>query len=403
MRPAYPGSSPRSWARFPNCRGSSRSATIWKRSPNAAAGSSGCGAIVSGIRPEVERQVEELFGHTLFLDRPTPRRLASWRQRAQGAAAKAAGYGYAAYGHLKIAGVVETITGLLYHAGGEPGPDRWERIRGDIADAVRREGFDDMTPSFTGSASAATITFLRTFDLGFRIRRLRLMARRLGDLEGEHADVEIAGLREAIYTSLATYLECERSDHHRHLRHAARQLHGDAGPLLQAFGESLGLKQRDIDTEERLASAMAGLSREVRRPMLLTYLGFPFFDVATLPLLQGEGLDEFDPIKVDRIAPDDAKSIRGGGAEATLKGIQFNTFGAFFSRAYRENDYLWGRLHGAERMIDIVLSTLDQQQRLKPGRVAAIKRRAFRAILDEEEGRLTAVPGLVEAIRAEVG
>lgn len=360
-------------------------------------------AIVSGIRPEVERQVEELFGHTLFLDRPTTRRLSAWRQRAQRAAARAAGYGYAAYGHLKIAGVVEKITGLLYHAGGEPGPDRWERIRSDIADAVRRQGFDDMTPSFTGSASAATITFLRTYDLGFRIRRLRLMARRLGDLEGEHSDTEVSTLREAIYTGLATYLECERSDHHRHLHQQVRRSRGDAGPLLQALAESLDLKRRDDETEQRLATALSAVSRDIRRPMLLTYLGFPYFDVATLPLLQGEGLDEFDPIKVDRISPDDARSIRGGGAEATLKGIQFNTFGAFFSRAYRENDYLWGRLHGAERMIDIILSTLDAAQRLKPGRVAAIKRRAFCAILDEEEERLTAIPGLVDAIRTEVG
>jgi hypothetical protein len=144
------------------------------------------------------------------------------------------------------------------------------------------------------------------------------------------------------------------------------------------------------------------MARDIRRPMLLTYLGFPYFDVATLPLLQGEGMDEFDPIKVDRIAPDDARSIRAGGAEATLKGIQFNSFGAFFSRAYRENDYLWGRLHGAERLIDIIVSTLPPG-RMKPGRVAAIKRAAFQAILDEEEPRLGAVPGLIDAIRKEVG
>jgi len=137
--------------------------------------------------------------------------------------------------------------------------------------------------------------------------------------------------------------------------------------------------------------------------MLLNYLGFPFVDVATLPLLQGEGLDEFDPIKVDRVSPDDARSIRSGGAAATLKGIQFNSFGAFFSRAYRENDYLWGRLHGAERMIDIVISTLPEASRLRAGRVAAIKRAAFRAILDEEEERLTHSPGLVAALRGELG
>ncbi len=107
--------------------------------------------------------------------------------------------------------------------------------------------------------------------------------------------------------------------------------------------------------------------------------------------------------KVDRIAPDDAKSIRGGGAEATLKGIQFNAFGAFFSRAYRENDYLWGRLHGAERVIDIVVSSLPEANRLKPGRIAAIKRATFHAILDEEAPKLTAIPALIETLRREVG
>ena len=60
-------------------------------------------------------------------------------------------------------------------------------------------------------------------------------------------------------------------------------------------------------------------------------------------------------------------AIREGGTTATLKGIQFNSFGAFFSRAYRENDYLWGRLHGADRLIDITVSTLPEGPRLVRG------------------------------------
>ena len=52
--------------------------------------------------------------------------------------------------------------------------------------------------------------------------------------------------------------------------------------------------------------------------MLLAYLGFPFYDIATLPLLSVGGQDEFQPIKVDRIAPEDAATIREGGAQATL-------------------------------------------------------------------------------------
>jgi patatin-related protein len=360
-------------------------------------------AIVDAIRPDVEAEVESLFGHTLFLNRPTAARLVAWRARAQRAAAASAGYGYAAYGHLKVAGVVETLTGLLYHAGGEPGPERWARIRAAIATTVTASGAEAIGAAHGGGASAETIAFLRRFDLSFRIRRLRLMARRLTVLEADVDEAGLAPIRDAIYVALSAYLECQRADKHTELRHAVRSLRGDATALLDALGQSLDLARLDAETDVRLADAFAALDKPVRRSMLLAYLGFPYFDTATLPLLQGEGLDEFDPIKVDRIAPDDAVAIRSGGAEATLKGIQFNSFGAFFSRAYRENDYLWGRLHGAERMIDITVSTLPASVRMKPGRVAAIKRAAFVAILDEEEGRLTAIPALFADLRREIG
>ena len=122
----------------------------------------------------------------------------------------------------------------------------------------------------------------------------------------------------------------------------------------------------------------------------------------TLPLLRGEGLTEFDPVKVDRISPDDCATIRPGGTHATLRGVEFYNFGAFFSRAYRENDYLWGRLHGAERMIDLIASALPDNDPLEPAVLARFKRDAFLAILTEEEPRLTADRGLVARIRAEV-
>ena len=364
--------------------------------------------ILHALRPGVEAEVEALFGHTLFLDRPTAPRLVAWRRRAQQAAAVKAGYSYAAYGHLKLAGVVETITALLYHIGGEPGQTRWRRIRQSIEAAIAARGFGDVAPAFSGKDSAATIDFLRTFDIGFRIRRLRLVARRLSEIETAVADPAgedgaMAAMREAIYDSLAAYLDRQRSDQHAALSERVRRLRGDAGDLLDALATSLALPRLDADTDERLATGFAALDKASRRVLLLAYLGFPYFDTATMPLLQGEGLDEFDPIKVDRISPDDAISIRSGGAEATLKGIQFNSFGAFFSRAYRENDYLWGRLHGAERMIDITVSTLPPNVRMKPGRVAAIKRGAFVAILDEEEPRLTKIAPLFKELRREVG
>ncbi|RYY38079.1 MAG: DUF3376 domain-containing protein, partial [Sphingomonadales bacterium] len=249
----------------------------------------------------------------------------------------------------------------------------------------------------------ATLDLLRAHDLGFRIRRLRLLARRATELDQDNSRAELAPIRTAIYESLAGYLECQRSDPFLGMRESIRATDCSAAALIDELAARMDLRTLDDETDARLSEGLSQLPRDLRRPMLLAYLGFPFFDIATLPLLRGEGLNEFDPIRVDRISPDDATAIRSGGAAATLKGIQFNNFGAFFSRAYRENDYLWGRLHGADRLVDIILSTLPPGARLAAGRVATIKRELFLAILDEEEPRLKAVPGLFDQLRAEIG
>ena len=360
-------------------------------------------AIVAEIRAEVETQVEALFGYTLWLDYPTPKRLATWRRRAQVAAAAKAGYGHTAYGLLKVEGAIDRTARLLYTVGEQHGPERLHEIREALAATVQSRGADRFGATLSNGAPPETLEFLRAHDLGFRIRRLRLLARRLTEIDLPTSHGMLRPMREAIYDSLATYLELKRADTYADLRDEIRMMTDDAGPMLDRLAERMQLKKLDGETDARLAEGLSTLAKEQRRPLLLSHLGFPFYDIATLPLLQGEGVDEFDPIRVDRIAPDDATAIRAGGAEATLKGIQFNSFGAFFSRAYRENDYLWGRLHGADRLIDIVLSTLDPGNRPSEERAAAIKRRAFHAILDEEETRLTKIPGLFAELRAEIG
>jgi hypothetical protein len=172
--------------------------------------------------------------------------------------------------------------------------------------------------------------------------------------------------------------------------------------VLDALAERRLLPEVDSRAEAMLSEALEAAPRELRRRMLLAYLGFPFYDAATFPLLRNEGMTEFDPVKVDRISPEDAPAIREGGTAATLRGTEFYNFGAFFSRAYRENDYLWGRLHGAERMIDLIVSTLPDNTALSADEMQTFKRDAFLAILDEEQARLRADPALVRGIRAEV-
>jgi predicted acylesterase/phospholipase RssA len=227
-----------------------------------------------------------------------------------------------------------------------------------------------------GGNEGDAVAFLHTHDVAYRARRLRFLSRQLAALAEAQPDADYEPIRIAVFGRLVKLFEMQ--------------------------GSSPNLPQFDADTDTAFAQAIAACPRTERRAPLLAYLGFPFYDVATYPLLQGEGLDEFDTIKVDRISPDEAQSIRKGGARATLKGIQFNSFGAFFSRAYRENDYLWGRLHGAERLIDIVLSTLPAGSELPTPKVISIKQAIFDAILDEEALRCAAITPLILQLRLEV-
>lgn len=71
----------------------------------------------------------------------------------------------------------------------------------------------------------------------------------------------------------------------------------------------------------------------------------------TFSITNWRDLGELNEIRIDRISPEDAVAIRRGN---TLKGVNLGRFGGFFSRAHRENDYLWGRLHAVDRLIDIV-------------------------------------------------
>ena len=45
--------------------------------------------------------------------------------------------------------------------------------------------------------------------------------------------------------------------------------------------------------------------------MLVNYLGFPFWDVLTFPVMSAREIGELNEILVDRISPQDARALKG--------------------------------------------------------------------------------------------
>ena len=273
----------------------------------------------------------------------------------------------------------------------------WRHVRanrlGAPEDALARSG-----------AGSAHVLFLRQFDLDYRIRRLRFVIRRVNmAMTGTDEDTAslLGHVKAGLHAILAPHLVRGQASQLDDAACAAcANAAHDPAAALAAMAEALDLKALDETSDAALVSLLgSALPRRLRRDLLAAYLGFPFFDIAILPLIADGGLDELDEIKVDRVSPDDCLALAHVGGRQ-LKGALFRAFGAFFSRAYREHDYLWGRLHGAERMIDLVVSSLPEKARPTEETLAGIRREAFRAIVAAERPHLKGIEETFAALDA---
>ena len=96
------------------------------------------------------------------------------------------------------------------------------------------------------------------------------------------------------------------------------------------------------------------------------YQDYEDYDLLTYPIMFETGVGEADPIDIIRISPEDAKQLideRAAGCHK-LAGSALGHFGAFLARQWRQNDILWGRLDGAERIIAALLPNHPLRQQL---------------------------------------
>jgi hypothetical protein len=187
------------------------------------------------------------------------------------------------------------------------------------------------------------------------------------------------------------YADRFAADHEPALTLLVERLAADVN--LDAATDELDILLADMNPAEWPAPA--------RREVLVNYVGFPFWDVLTLSITSWHDLGEFDEIRVDRFSPEDAHTLARMTDAPTLRGTAFMHFGAFFSRAFRENDYLLGRLQAVDRLVDIVCDSAGAGP-LVGVDIPALKRRAFELVLRAEESHLPNVRELIQRLRAQL-
>jgi hypothetical protein len=132
---------------------------------------------------------------------------------------------------------------------------------------------------------------------------------------------------------------------------------------------------------------VTGAWPKLQQLLLVRFLGFPIWDTLILPIVELSGVGQLSDIEVVRISPLDSDPKRLPPKQ--LMGAPVHHFAAFFTRTAREHDFLWGRLDGVEQFLNMVA----------PGVDASWYRRAFQAVLDEEERSLTTVASTIKQVR----
>jgi patatin-related protein len=396
-------------------------------------------AALEAVRPDVAARVERIVGAAL-LEPVTAVQLRRWRLDAGRVLMDDSRLTYNQYVRLMIGEALSYLSRLVATVCGYVAGSPEARWAGAALGAwARRHGIvrrDYPIPPDASSEAElpSPMGFLVSLNLDYRYRRLYFVIHTINRFYPRLSDPEFRGMtpstldvfKRDIYACLealqtredAGFLtpECSAAVRALFPRPEREDLRPEALPDVESFvaereqamtglikeigrqGDFVGFNE---DSDEVLSSpAFHALATGCRRDLLIAYIGFVFWDIIVLPMLGARAqhkLGELGEILVDRISPEDATTIRGGDT-ATLRGADFAHFGAFLSRTARENDYLWGRLDAIDRLFDLLASS-SRRDIAAAIDVRAFKKRAFEAVLAEEEGRLTKVQNLLSRLR----
>ncbi|MCC7347503.1 MAG: DUF3376 domain-containing protein, partial [Variibacter sp.] len=395
--------------------------------------------IIESARPHVSRLIAQVMASRT--GRPVDEdQVRLWREQATTEAARDAGFAYEAYVCLKLASARAYLARVIMDIRGVQPDSPFARAIAEIIDVwavaagVNYEPTNDPS-TLAGAATGSTdvpkwVDFLLAFDVDYRKRRLQFLIegqnrlyQQLGAEGFEELDAAAVdqlkrifyGLTEALETRVAAGgLDTAVNDmvedifragpspgEAREIAAYAQAFVARSKPKIDRLVErlqaviDLDATTRDIDL---LVCQIVEWPPRALREVLINYLGFSFWDVLTFPMMPWGEAGEFNEIRVDRVSARDAVGVPQLST-FTVKGAAFNQFAAFLSRAYRENDYLLGRLHAVDRLIDIVCDAAGAACPAKAA-ITALKKRAALHVLEVEEPHLSTCAAMIAELRA---
>ena len=401
--------------------------------------------IIDDAQPHVSELVAAVVA-TSF-DRPiTPDEIYAWREQVNARVAADAGFAYEGYVRLKLASVRSFVAGLIAALRGVPAQSPFARAIAKIVDVwavstgtvYGKERHPAMHSEQMSAEEGAPrwVKFLLAFDVDYRKRRLHFMVEgqnRLYQLldqpQFEEFDRAVVDrLKRSFYDCLEFLDRCENpstfqvstrslvdnlfaaaptpddaEDFDDYARRFVERHREDLDHLVDRLAAEIDLDSSTNGIDKLLASTNPKeWHSDARREVLVNYLGFPFWDVLTFPVMSWREGSEFNKILIDRISPQDAVTLKEFNGKSGLKGAGFAHFAAFFSRTYRENDYLLGRIHALDRLFDIVCDSARIHKESQSKSIKALKLRGFQQILDAEEKHLPNSVALIAALRRSI-
>jgi len=409
--------------------------------------------VIDHAKPEIEQLVSEISGETLKSISNTEQ-ITYLRIIANIKSVTGAGFSYGGYARLKVRNTVAYLTSLIGDIC-EFGSGSTERRR--LFTVLNSIAFQDKFDfaTYTGKLEAQTQSslmgwikglvrkdensdplpswgyFLTRFDVKYQRRRLLFVIKDLNTYYSRHPDDarKLDNLKRCLYdileniggcadpdtipenirkTLLSVFCPVSRLDIDDDLPNnlLEKKLENHLSGLRSALddlAEVLQLDQYKFAADKIIAEQYAiDWESDLAKNLAISYIGFSFWDVTTFSVMGSRELGEFNQIKINRISPKDKSILKEKSDTISLHGTAMAGFGAFFSREDRENDYLWGRLNGAERLIDLLYNQAKISSLSHKMDVKALKKRAFLAILDVEKDYLHEIPQLFTDLREKI-